>query len=378
MVQSPSSAGFVIPPTPTIPPGTPSPVPFREATRERTDLAQTTTVTMTTGQQPVLNPVNGSGYWYRMLMRVVGTTSGNSANVAFQEDAPWNVLKQVENGDPTGNLLSLTGFNLYLKNKADANFANSWLDKSSAVNLGTTGAGSTGGSFNFMVGVPISLNRRTLLAIVGNQDRALTYQLRTDIAPSSDVYSTAPTTLPSVEIDRIYESYSVPPPQGLNGPNETMPSDFGTVQFATSNIDGNVPIGGSSINHYIARLGNTLRYFILVFRSNGLRATAEANAPTKIQLQIGDMTFFNEYWWYRKARMYENYGFDWDNGVIVYDALHDFAPHAGNEQGVDWWNMQQVARANFQITYPSGFGSTNNSLTMITSELALVGQPLVA
>jgi len=63
-----------------------------------------------------------------------------------------------------------------------------------------TGAGATGGSYRFHLWVPVGLNRRDLRGVLGNQDRAQKYSLRTDIASGTGaaggpLYVTAPTTL---------------------------------------------------------------------------------------------------------------------------------------------------------------------------------------
>jgi len=375
MSQSPTAP---IPAVDTSPSSGQALVPFRIATRERSEIDYTFNGTITTAQQQVINAVGGSGYLYGMYLRALATATGNAATVAFAEDAPYSAYQLVQCGDPTGPFCDLQGYNLKLANQYDANYANNWLS-SSALTFSTAGAVGGGGSFQCMMRVPAGLNRRTLLGILGNQDRSQRYQLRTDIAPSTNIYSTAPTTLPPIELDRINENYSVPPLQGLAGQNEIVPSGYGTVQFHTQSIAETAPIGNSLVNHLIDRIGNTVRYWALVFRVNGSRASAEtAMAGATINLRIGDTNYFNEPYWYRKAQMYEHFGFDSDNGVLVYDSLHDFAPHAGNEIGEDWYNTQAISRAQFQIQYPSAIGNTNNSLYIITSDLGLVGRPLAS
>lgn len=353
-------------------------IPFRLATRERSEIDYIWNGSITAAQQQIIQAVGGSGFLYGMYLRMVASATGNAATVAFAEDAPYNSLQLVQCGDPTGPFCDLQGYNLKVANQYDGNYATKWLDGSS-MTYTTSGSGSTGGSFQAFMRVPAGLNRRTLLGILGNQDRSQRYQLRTDIAPSSFIYTTAPTTLPPMEIDRINENYSVPPLQGLAGPNEVTPNGYGTIQFHTQSMTETPPIGGSLVNHLIDRIGNTVRYWALVFRVNNSRASAETDmAGATINLRIGDTNYFNEPWWYRKSQMYEHYGFDADNGVLVYDALHDFAPHAGNEIGDDWYNTQAISRAQFQIQYPSAVGSTNNSLYIITSDLGLVGKPLAS
>jgi hypothetical protein len=170
----------------------------------------------------------------------------------------------------------------------------------------------------------------------------------------------------------------VPLPQNTQGqPQEIFPASFGTLHFLTQTITDAPPAGGATVGHFVRRLGNTIRGLILVFRSNGSRVTAEANQPNNIRLKIGEDTLFNEPYWYRRMLMYERYGFDWPSGVLVYDALHDFAGAAGFEIGDDYYHTQSIVNAQLQITYPAGFGSTNNSLTIITDDLQMTGAPIL-
>jgi hypothetical protein len=67
--------------------------------------------------------------------------------------------------------------------------------------------------------------------------------------------------------------------------------------------------------------------------------------------------------------MFERYNVNAPAGVLVYDALQDFTAAAGYELGEDYWWTNGLNNAQFEITYPSGFGSTNNSLTIITDDL---------
>jgi hypothetical protein len=67
--------------------------------------------------------------------------------------------------------------------------------------------------------------------------------------------------------------------------------------------------------------------------------------------------------------MYERYGFDAPQGVFTYDALTDFFALAGYELGDDYFWTSGLVNAQFQIAYPAGFGSTNNSLTIVTGDM---------
>jgi hypothetical protein len=165
----------------------------------------------------------------------------------------------------------------------------------------------------------------------------------------------------------------VPNPKSPTGsPQEQVPPDWGTIHYLTSTLSDAVPLGGSQVNHFLRRIGNTIRWLAVVLRSNNTRATAETNAPTNIQFKVGEDTLFNESYLYRKFLMFERFGFDLPSGVIVYDSLHDFAAAAGFEIGDDYYHTQALVNAQLIITYPAGFGSTANSLTFLTDDLQYV------
>jgi hypothetical protein len=277
--------------------------------------------------------------------------------------------------DVNGELVNLTGFELRL-----ANLYGTWrrnLETGSAdgeVYSITSGTSAVAGSFAFHLFVPVGINRRTLLGILGNQDRAQSYQLRSDFAPSTDVYGATepPTNLPQTSIERIYENYAVPAPTNAAGAQQAQfPDDFGVIHYLTRSVNPSPPAGGATVNHYLSRIGNTVRLLILIFRENASRASAEANLPSRISFLLGDTPIFTETVDYRRMLMFDRYNFDAPDGVLVYDFMTDMIGHAGDELGSDYLFTNGLVNAQFQITYPSGFGSTNNSLVVITDDLQI-------
>lgn len=349
-------------------------IPWRRATTPRTAISVSTSKTMTTSTQNVAEQIEGTGYITGVNLEVVCTTAANAAAVAFQPDGPYSVLDSISFSDSGGESLNLSGFELYLANLYCGFNPHSTLDSGSSdtnIYQAVTGAVATGGSFRFHLMIPIAINTRNFLGLLGNQDRAMKYTLRSDIAASTSVYSTSPTTLGTVTINRTYMNVTVPSRSSADGtPQQQYPPKFGVIHYLTRSVISTAPVGGSTVNHYLPRIGNTIRFLILVFKSNSTRATAESNAPTRIQFQLGDTPIFQESWQYRRRVMRQRYGFDAPAGVLVYDFASDVFPTVtGGEFGLDWLWTNGLANAQFQITYPSGFGSTANSLTVITDDL---------
>lgn len=372
-------------------------IPFRRATTFRTTQVISsayTNVGVAANSFDVV--IEGSGFIYALDLETAVTTAGNAAAVAYGEDAPWSTFGSVVFRDVNGELVNLTGFNLRLANIYGGwntgnifdNFTAppvtaSFLTKDPQVGFMTSGAGGTGGSYRFHLYVPVGLNRRSLWGILGNQDRAQKYSLRTDLISAAatatgpnSIYTTAPTTQGTGVVNRMYENYAVPAPADANGhKQQQIPDKFGIINFLTQSTNPSAPQGGGTINHFLPRLGNTIRFMTLVLRSNGTRATAETNIPTRIQFNLGDTPIFVETPSYRRMLMFERYHQDAPQGVFNYDAITDFNWSAGYELGDDYFWTSGLVNAQFQIAYPTGFGSTNNSLIVVTGDM-LVPPPV--
>ena len=369
-----SAGGPGVPQTEANPPG--GMIPFRRATTFRTSrLPAFGPSVITAAQQNVQAVIDGSGYMYAVDIEVVGVGGVNGAAVvAVNEDAPWNALASVVLGDVNGELINLDGYSLFL-----ANLYGGWVGVPPDTSLDPTvfvtpavGAAPATGDFRFHIYAPVALNRRGLLGLVANQDRAQKYTLRTDVAGSAAIYATPPdTTLPSVTINRTYENYAVPAAQNANGASQQqVPPKFGVLHFLTQSVNATTPAPGTQ-NHYLPRLGNTIRYIILVLRSAGTRAAAEAAPPTQITFKLGDTTIFTESFAYRRRLMFDRYGFDAPDGVLVYDNITDVIKKAGDEMGDDYQFTNGLVNAQFEIAYPAGAYGAGSSLTIITDDLQI-------
>lgn len=369
MANANAVGGPNVPQTEANPPG--GMVPFRRATTGRTSLLPVTgPQALTAASQPVQIVVDGSGYIYAIDVDVLAS-GGAGGGASFNEDGPYNVLSSVVFGDVNGELINLDGYSLFL-----ANLYGGWsdhpLDGSADTNVFDI-SGVANGNFHFHLSVPVALNRRSLLGLVANQDRAQKYSLRTDIAPDSAVFAALPAgNDPNITLTRTYDNYAVPAAQNANGAaQQQTPPKFGVLHFLTQSVNPSAPSGGSTVNHYLPRLGNTIRLLILVLRSTGgSRATAEGTMPTRVSLKLGDTPIFTETVAYRRALMFARYGFDAPDGVLVYDFITDVINQAGAEMGEDYAFTNGLVNAQFEITYPAGWGA-GSSLTIITDDLVI-------
>lgn len=142
-------------------------VPFRRATVERVETLPGEAQTIAAGAIRIERNVEGSGFVYGIMLDVVATAAANAAAVAFLEDAPWSALDTVVFRDVNGELINLNGFDLFVANLAQKNYATRFLDASALFST-VSGAVATGGSFAFLLRIPLGLNRRDLIGIMGN------------------------------------------------------------------------------------------------------------------------------------------------------------------------------------------------------------------
>jgi hypothetical protein len=349
-------------------------IPFRRATTFRTSrLQQTSGINVTAAEQQINVQLEGSGFVWGIDVEVDVETAGNAAVVAYHEDAPHNALSSVIFADVNGELVNLDGFSLRL-----AAMYGGWALENDNVATDTlvfeqvTGNVARGGSFHYHARVPIGVNQRTLLGILGNQDRAQKYSLRTNFNATGSIYTTGPTNAGAITIDRHYLNYAVPAPTNAqNVPQEIMPPKFGVLSYLTRMISPSPPVSSTTVNHFLSRLGNTIRVMILVFRDgNGAtaRGDAEANLPTSIRFLLGDTPIFSETAGLRRKLMWDKYGFNAPSGVFVYDFITDILRRAGDELGDDYIFSNGLVNAQFEITYPAGWAA-NSSLTIVTSDL---------
>lgn len=374
-------------------------IPFRRATTGRTTQIQNsvgTNVGTPTNSFDVV--IEGSGFMYGIDLWHRVTCAGNAAAVAWFEDAPWSTFTSIVLRDVNGELVNLPGFSLRIADLYGGYVVNNAWDNYITPPQGTTtvfdrastrsrdplvaymseavGPGD-GGSYGMHLYVPVALNRRNLWGLLGNQDRAQKYSLRTDLgsaaaAATGPIYTTAPTTQGTYVLQRHYENYAVPAPTDANGNSQQqIPDKFGIVNFLTQSVNPSVPAAGATINHYLARLGNTIRFMALVLRSAGTRAAAEvaANRPTRIQFNLGDTPLFVETPEFRRKTMFDRYGFDAPQGVYVYDAITDFdGQRASGELGDDYLWTSGLVNAQFAISYPAAGWGAGSSLTVVTGD----------
>lgn len=346
-------------------------IPWRKATLRKTELAISDTGTIAAAGAQWNRVLEGTGFLEGVTLEIVATAAANAAAVAYQPDAPWSAFTSIVFKDVGPDTINLSGYGLYLANLYGGyGLTGKQLSADTSVYQLLGGAVGAGGSFRGSLVVPLAINDRNLIGIMGNQDRAVKYELRSDVAGSAAIYTVNPTALPPYIINRTMRFATVPTPVGAgNQPNEQLPPHYGVIHMLTQLRSESAPVTASTINHFLRSVGNTIRYIILVFRdSTGARA--DTLLPTRLTFRVGADAVFSESGAHRRQVMFDRYGFDAPAGVLVYDFLRDFELRPGFELGDDWLNTRDVANAQFEITYPT-FAATPGTLDVITDSLVI-------
>ena len=369
------------------PPGQQS-LPFRRAVGPiRTKVSVQDTGTVATGETPITDVLPGTGYmvWLDQTVTLTATGNASTQSVALAEDAPWCALSSNVMDDGAAPFVNLPGFDLALMNLYGGFGLKDWRQSAdtNVYNPILTGTGTGAGTGSFTLRMPFAINDRDLIGLLGNQDRQTKYNLRSNIAASASIYTTAPTNAPTYTIARAY-GY-VPVPGALSAdrrPQEVVPPHYGVIHYLNSVQSDSAPVPSSTVNHYLHNLNNALRVIGLVFRAGTgttPRNTAETNLPTKITMYAGSDPVFVESAAERRWIMFHRYQYDVApttptqghfKGCLIYDAIRDFGVVAGYELGDEYIYLGDLSEAQFEMTYPSGF-TAGGTLRFVTSTLAI-------
>lgn len=383
----------------------PQPAPFRVGTQNTINqdgYVQTTTFTTTSAaaQLPVYNPSANSflrGVWIQSQ----GTVTGQTTNVVvFNADGPFAVYSTISFNDTQGKpILLLNGFELAMVNKFGG-YANLGDPRSSAAAYFTTGAGSTGGSWQFFLYVPLELVARDGIGALVNKNAASPFQMTITVAGGSTAYSSstagnavygavAPSTNSTTVVTTCMEDgWWAPKAADSNGqPLSQNPPAPGTTQYWLKSTN-NMAAGSNQV-----QLSGGLGYAIrnIIFENYGVatvtRASGETQWPDPCELLYKGTIMLNigkQFWLDKMARAYAlfnagAYGtgtgplFDGtavpvvtpgintlENGIFVLPFNQDFTSIPGSELRRGYLVTQQGDQ--FQLIGSFGLASTMSEI----------------
>jgi hypothetical protein len=359
-------------------------VPFIRASAEHREPAgiDVSRLLTTSDQDLGVFDIPAYGYVRRIVILVQATGgTGGAPAVVTTEDAPWTTLKNMALTEPNGAVLSQfnSGYDCHLANKWGGFKDPAGSDFKASPTF--TNFTSTFASYSYMTAIPVELNLRDGLGSLPNQNAAATFKLRLTLAKVADIVTgTLPTTLPTVRVRAFAECWDQPEAQSNGAANQITPPAMNTTQFWSTQIY-TVNSGANTIR--LTRVGNYLRNLILIFRSAGLRATGNPLMPDPTTLYLDtrplDIIEINNW----RHQMYERSGFggtfgavananegsqSLDNGVYIYDFMHEFDGLYGRENRDLWLPTLGSTRLEIQ----GSFGGAG-VLTVLTNDVAIAG-----
>jgi hypothetical protein len=245
-------------------------------------------MTASTQDLPVLN-VPPAGFLQDVYLLSEGTVAGNAVvTVAVAEDFPWRVIdtitfEDVNNAPIVG---PITGWDLYVINKFGGYTFNDDPRFSPVYRLDTLGGtNATASSWAFVLRIPVELVKRDSLGSLPNKSGTAMFKVRIRLAASGSVYTTPPTTLPTVRTRIQQANWWEPDATDLKGrPLAQNPPAVQTTQY-WSKVDYTVNAG--SLRQKYDRVGYLIRNLIHVLRdSTGTRSGGETDFPDPFTLRV--------------------------------------------------------------------------------------------
>lgn len=355
--------------------------PFVTGTRTLESEVYSQTVTQTTSTQ-ALTPYEFQvdGYLSGALIRVTATTATNAAATAFNADGPFVALQSIAFEDISGKqvLGPISGWQLYVLNRFGG-FVYNADAKGNSVYTVTTGAGATGGSYRFVLRLPIQVRRRDGMGSLPNRNASATFKLKITINTSATVYSVAPTNAASINVqveqhgwatsdNRDYKGSGVAPTP--NGVGSLMYTDVETIQLSAG-----------SFNQRMGTFGGLVRLLAFELRdSTGSRSQGESDWPPLFEVEIDKVKCFSRSTVTWDHLMSEDYGLSATaeatatantklNGVKVLHWLDDFGLQPGAENS---FRYQPVTPSTAVQLIGAIGGSGSHTLTVTKNYLSPV------
>jgi hypothetical protein len=217
-------------------------------------------------QQPL---VAVPGYLRRFRLRINATGGSGTATVAMAADAPYNVLQNVTLRDAFGTVLvNMDGYSLKLWAKySGGNYLWQYSDPISLPSYSPPVTGADGsGDFGVTMSIPLEFAKG--YGCISMANASLLPTLLFNLNGAGQVYTTAPTTLPTIELRNDVAMYWLPQ-------QSVAPPGLGSTRQAVLQVAN--PTIGSNSNQLVTfpRLGGYIDTFIMVLRdSNNNRIDA--------------------------------------------------------------------------------------------------------
>lgn len=344
----------------------PSRRPFRAGVQSMEDAQYSNSYQLTASTHDMPDyALNGDGFLRRILLSINAITSGNAATVSFSQNGPFNCIDTIQFLDTGQRVIfgPFDGYTMFVINKFGGYF-NQNDPRADVVYTATTGAGGTGGSFNFILWIPLELAQRDGLGSLVNKNTAVPFRVKIRLSASTTPYGTAPTTAPTVTVMMTQDNWWEPEDADPKGhPLAKQPPAVNTTQFWASN---NYPVNSGSVpgQQLSTGLGYPMRNIIFVLvDSTGSRANGNASWPNPTTFTVEKNQLFQRYTNQWQSRMSKAFDYTTttadtakglENGVFTVWFDDDFGLQPGDELR----NGYLITRGGQNMQYTGTIGST--------------------
>ena len=342
-------------------------VPFIAGSYEYSEPITTIVATPGAAQQDFVQSITPGGFLRGVS--ICATSAGGVIGAGvLSTDAPWIGVANLalESIDGTPLLYPMPGLEAYYASKLtrpwdgdpqqDPQFSN-----------------TVNPAFNLRFFV----ESRMTIGCLPNTDARAQYRLRLSVAPSTVLFTTAPTTPPTISFLVNLETYAQPPAADYAGnPIAQLPDGLVIQRFVSREVFNTN--GGNQILKS-NRVGNLVRALILVVRNNANPAVRVALTADPIRWRLDNTQLLNEN---RARRTYENdrvyqfgqyaqgpggaaAGAAFPTGVICYPRFHN----VGDMSEQYWLPTTEASYLAFELNgTPAG-----GTVEIITEDLAPAG-----
>lgn len=337
-------------------------IPFVNAAHEHVEPAFTD-VQLLGAASIERGPFDIPAYGYlRHILLECSFSGGSLGSGVLAADAPWNVFERITLSDVNGSpIFELDGYAAL-----QANIIGGYAYNQDPRNVAFTNtiAGK------FFLRVPVEINHFNGLGAISNQNAAasykLSYRLRVGTGTvNSGLFSTAPTTLPSITVRGFLEAWSLPNEVDLGGrPQEQGPPMHGTSQYWQANSKA-IIVGANTLG--ITKVGNMVRNIVFIAR-DATGARADTVFPDPIQLDWDGNTLTRESQEGHLLRLKEKLqNSTRDTGVFAYPFAHSELGRNGDGPASLWLGTVQSSRMEV-----SGNSAAAGSIQVVMNDVAPV------
>lgn len=354
----------------------PQQMPFVRASRKASqqDFAFSAVLSATAQTQIGPMDIQTNGFLRKLEVYVSALiASGNAANVAFQQDGPWNALNNITLQDPSSEFIvsPYLGYECYLAEKYFAAIANPpFVDPRDDPNYtAVTGSGATGGSFQFALSLPLEDRTRDAFCAVPNSAANKNYRFQAFLSAASAIYSTNPTTLQTVTVNCTNFYWTEPPASIGNVPTVPTPNGNGSVAYYDRETFTSLN-AATTPTLIFKNVGRVYKSAIFILR-NSTPAREDTDWPDPMTIWVNGYPLYYKpkHTWY--SEMSDNFGLSGstrdvanglDTGVYVW---YDLSNQAGMVTNWGDANQYLATVASTKVQLVGAFGGSANSLTVL-------------